>query len=406
MPGWHEATKELRQDGDVLTVGILQEQHPDRARLFMQWKGMDWPLLVDSYDLLEVPYVPITLLVDEYGVIREVQPDLRRLDRLRGTFFGKDFPRPETLPPPAGPPDLERLRREAAGTNDEDPGAWRAYGDALAVWGGEGRLDDAIRAYGEALHGAASPADTSAAKWAHFRLGVAHRARFDSDRREEGDFREAVEHWTRALELDPNQYIFRRRLQQYGPRLDKPYPFYDWIRAARAEIRDRGREPVELTVEPRGSEFAQPARELRPDSTAKQPDPRGRIVRDEAGFVEAETVTVPAEIEPGGSARVHLRFRPDSSRDVHWNNEVGGLELWVRAPRGWRTGRRLHRVEPPDEAVSGEVRTVEVEVRAPADAAPGVHYLPAYALYYVCEGVNGICMYRRQDLELPVRVAR
>jgi len=33
-------------------VGILEEQNPDRARLFMQWKQMGWPLLVDSYNLL------------------------------------------------------------------------------------------------------------------------------------------------------------------------------------------------------------------------------------------------------------------------------------------------------------------------------------------------------------------
>ena len=25
-------------------VGIIQEQHPDRARLFMQWKEMGWPI--------------------------------------------------------------------------------------------------------------------------------------------------------------------------------------------------------------------------------------------------------------------------------------------------------------------------------------------------------------------------
>ena len=70
MPGWHEATKDLQNDGKLQMVGIIQEQHPDRARLFMQWKQMGWPILVDSYNLLGVPYVPITLAVDEHGVIR------------------------------------------------------------------------------------------------------------------------------------------------------------------------------------------------------------------------------------------------------------------------------------------------------------------------------------------------
>ena len=71
-----------------------------------------------------------------------------------------------------------------------------------------------------------------------------------------GRFRKAVEHWERALALDSNQYIWRRRIQQYGPRLDKPYPFYDWIPEARADIEARGQSPVTLAVEPAGAEFA------------------------------------------------------------------------------------------------------------------------------------------------------
>ena len=40
----------------------------------------------------------------------------------------------------------------------------------------------------------------------------------------------------------------------------------------------------------------------------------------------------------------------------------------------------------------------------PADAPPGEQRLKAYALYYVCEGENGLCLYRRQDFEVPVFV--
>jgi len=36
-------------------VGIIEEQHPDRAQLFMQWKQMGWPVMVDSLNLLNVP---------------------------------------------------------------------------------------------------------------------------------------------------------------------------------------------------------------------------------------------------------------------------------------------------------------------------------------------------------------
>ena len=83
VPGWHEATREWQRGGELQQVGIIQEQHPDRARLFMQWKDMGWPILIDSLDLLETTVVPMTLLIDEYGVIRQIQPPRDDLQGLR-----------------------------------------------------------------------------------------------------------------------------------------------------------------------------------------------------------------------------------------------------------------------------------------------------------------------------------
>ena len=60
--------------------------------------------------------------------------------------------------------------------------------------------------------------------------------------------------------MDPSNYIWRRRLQQYGPRLDKPYPFYDWIETARRELKARGIEPHPLRARLTGAEIAQPLR--------------------------------------------------------------------------------------------------------------------------------------------------
>lgn len=378
-------------------LGIIQEQHPDRARLFMQWKQMGWPVLVDSYDLLEVPYVPITLTLDEHGVIREIHPPLGDAG-VDAAFLARDHPTPASLPEPGGPSDLEALRRSAQAEGTAE--AWRDLGDGLAVWGGEGRLEAAIQAFRRAAR--LDPDD----RWAQFRLGVALRERFDSDARRAGDFQAAVDHWTRALELDPNQYIFRRRLQQYGPRLDKPYPFYDWVHVAREEIRARGEEPAPLRVEPRGSEFAQPADRMVPDTAvAGEPDPEDAILRDDGTYVLSETTVVPASVEPGGSVRVHLRLQPNEENRAHWNNEVDDLKLWVEPPPGWEADRRLHTVERPPEIVSRETRRMEVELLAPGDATPGsVAEIPSYAVYYVCEGVNGICVYRRKDVTLRVPV--
>ena len=80
MPVWHEATKKLQAEGKVKMLGIIQEQHPDRCRLFMQWKQMDWPVMVDSLNLLGVEVVPITLAIDEAGVIREKLRDPSEID--------------------------------------------------------------------------------------------------------------------------------------------------------------------------------------------------------------------------------------------------------------------------------------------------------------------------------------
>ena len=135
---------------------------------------------------------------------------------------------------------------------------------------------EAISNYQEAIK--ISPDEASL----HFRLGVALRRRYEeyqgksTNHGQSNDFRAAVESWGRALELDPNPYIFRRRIQQYGPRLDKPYPFYDWIPLARKEITARGDHPVDLRVEPSGAEFAQPSRRFSAqDDETSAPDPKG-----------------------------------------------------------------------------------------------------------------------------------
>ncbi len=80
-------TAAAQQSGDVQMLGIVQEQHPDRARLFMQWKQMDWPVMVDSLNLLNVSVVPITLLIDERGIVRRrVPPRVAPRRRPRGSM--------------------------------------------------------------------------------------------------------------------------------------------------------------------------------------------------------------------------------------------------------------------------------------------------------------------------------
>ena len=394
MPGWHNATKELQDAGDLYVVGIIQEQHPDRARLFMQWKEMDWPVLVDSYNLLEVPYVPITLSLDEYGIVRKIHSPMQQPEDLEA-FLAQTFEAPAADLGAAAPPDVAELEKA---TRSGSADAWREYGDGLAAWGGPGRFDGTIDAYSRAAE------LDSEDGWALFRLGVAYRMRYDSDDPYQEDFQDAVTHWLAALDLDPNQYIWRRRIQQYGPRLDKPYSFYDWVVEARTDIEARGGSPAPLVVEPGGAEFAKPVKTFASSEAGDEPDPRGRVLRDDGQFIAVETVTVPPSIEPGTSARFHVVFRPIVETKAHWNNEAEDLAFWIDPPRGWEVEQQYLSIAIPPEPVTQETRKLEVEVRAPEGAESGTVTIPAYALYYVCEDVNGICMYRRQDVGLEIEI--
>lgn len=373
-------------------LGIIPEQHPERTRLFMQWKQMDWPILVDPYNLLAATRVPITVFIDEWGVIRQIGPQMDEVE----SFLAQTYP-PADFSSQSEPelPDLSELKQR---TQQNTAQSWRAYASALGLWGEGSEIDQAIVAYQRAVQ--IEPEDGPT----HFHLGVTYRKRYDSDHRQLEDFRKAVEHWDQALDIDPNQYIWRRRIQQYGPRLDKPYSFYDWVNEARREISARGEVPSQLRVEPGGAEFAYPSEDFQSAQAQKEePDPRGRIFRDEAEFVTAEITLVPARIVPGESARVHVVFRPNLDIKAHWNNEVDDLVFWVNPPPGWQVDEQFLTVANGPQVVSLEDRKVEFELYSPEGASLSVT-VPAYALYYVCEDIDGTCLYRRQDVSLEVRL--
>ena len=68
MPVWHAALQPYENAGQVAVVAIVQDQHPDRARLFLQWKRVGWPVLADSLDLLNLDTVPLTVAVDDIAL--------------------------------------------------------------------------------------------------------------------------------------------------------------------------------------------------------------------------------------------------------------------------------------------------------------------------------------------------
>jgi tetratricopeptide (TPR) repeat protein len=383
--------------GRLVLLGVTQEQHADRCRLFAQWKRCDWPILHDPINLLEAPAVPIVVAIDEHGTVRAVGP---RPETLDADFLDKTFAddAPTEAARSTGPRAAAGLRRKAE--SNPSAGTWRALGDALAIWGGAEQSDQAIDAYTRAL--ALDPSDKNAL----FRLGVAHRMRHESARRKPDDFQAAIDAWGRALELDPNRYIWRRRIEQYGPTLAKPYAFYDWVAQARAEISRRGDTPIPLTVEPYGSELAGPVRDVHAaKSGPSEPDPKGQIRRDEQRLIEAELVVVPRRVRPGQAVRVHVTFRPSAARKARWNNESTPLRVWIVGAEGWTISSRLLEAPEPDQPESVEVRRLEFEVKAPS-TAEGKTRLAAYALYNTCEEAGGRCLFLRQDLTAEVEVAR
>ncbi len=397
MPAWNTKIPKWIKEKNLVVLGIAQEQHPNRCRLFAQWHKLDWPILHDPINVMQTRGVPIEVAIDEHGIVRSTRPDSKTFEQ---EFLDKTFaPKSKETPSKskkAAKPDLATLRRRAEQSKSSD--AWRQLGDALVLWGEPAGINDAIDAYTRAIK--IKPDDGDA----HFRLGVCYRIRYESPQRTPTDFQKAVDHWTRARQIEPNQYIWRRRIEQYGPRATKPYPFYDWVQTAANDIKARGEKPVELRILPTGSEISDSDSELGNNQVEiKPPDPQGRILRDKQHLILTEVTVIPPYVKPGRTVRVHLTLRPDEKQKAHWNNEAEPLKLWIDPPAGWKATPQLLVTPQGNKPETSEPRNIEFEVQAPAKAS-GTSKLSAYALYYVCEGAGGTCSFLRQDIPITIKV--
>jgi len=374
VPGWHAFTKEWREKGDLALVGIVQEQHPDRARLFAQWQGLDFPILWDPFNLTGSKVVPITLAVDEHGIVRAVNPEREK--------FEDEFLR-VVFPPTA----------HSAAARVEIPGA---IADLMAH--DPAQLDAAVAA----LESAASrtPIDSIAL----FRAGVARRLRYDADGGNAADFQGSLDHWRGAWSLDPEQYIWRRRTQQYGPRMDKPYPFYDWVAEAQAQITARGETPVALGAQLTPSELAEKGRFV-PGGDEEEPDALKKVPLDTEGWLAIESATAFDTSGQTPVASLHLVLQPNAKLDVHFDDEAGPVVVWlgsVDQPDGFEFEARHHQLRPAKTGRAAEERRLAVDTRLRAGSRGGK--LRGYVLFYGCQGVEGTCRYLRHDFEVELRV--
>ncbi len=408
---WQKAVAPFVESGKLTVVGVVQEQHSERARLYAQWRQLDWPIFVDSLNLLDLKVVPVVVAIDESGVVRHT--------RLRPNGLAKKFVdveyRETTVPEGYNVvTELDPQQLQDRAEKSHTSTAWRDLGDACflaAPGGGLAHSCDPVAAYEKAVE--LDPKDGRA----QFRLGVALRHRSESRARHAGDAQAAVERWGLALAIDPDQYIRRRRIQQYGPRLDKPYNFYFWVDEARQGIAARGETPVALSVEPFGSELAPPVeRGQRADDgrsegrgtsqTKACRSDSSRLARDTQGFVSVDTMVTPARVRPGHQVRARATFRVNDRTRPYWNNEADDLTMCAAAVSGTELGEATSSWPNPEQPETREDRTLEFELSLDEGVKPGPLKISAYALYYVCENKGGKCRYLRQDFSLTVHVDR
>lgn len=373
-------------------LGVIQEQHAERCLLFADWQELDWPILHDPINSLGCNAVPITVAIDEQGVVRSTKPNP---DWVKHEFLAA----PQTGPvgPVEAPirPALRQKLSYAQSSNSAD--AWQDYGDAIMLWQPE-QATQAVDAYRQAIQ-------LKASTELHFRLGVALRHRSESIGRKSSDFSAAVTQWKTALRGDPNQYIWRRRIQQYGPRLDKPYPFYDWVDEAIAAITARdGVPPTALRIPLSGAERAHPtttsgSRNTQSESVS-DPDPENKIHRDFGKLVRIEPTVVTSSNPQQLGFRLHLDF--SLVGDASWNNEAEPLQVWFEDTKhvSPSTRRLLHQPQVLS-AESNENRVLDLEFAYDTEAQPTIR---GYALYYICEKSTRQCILRRQDFQIPIRI--
>ena len=348
--------------------------------------------------------VPVAVLIDEHGIVQSTRFRTADIEELVAQ---------EVEPPSAKPSTLDEkwANAESVKANFD----WTNASTREAIWFGDvslksKQLSDALKAYEYALEKAQASDDKDIRDMVpeiNFRLGVVMRARYDNkELGSPSDFEQASKFWTAARAGNPNQYIWRRRIEQYGPRQIKPYPFYDWVSEAFSDIVARGDQPVALTVPLSGAEIAKPSkRPIKKSSKSqpKNPDPDAKItlVDDQNPLIGHVSTIVPSRIKPGQTVRVHLQFFPEDNGK--WNNESSPMQVWINDSENGVSSRRLIEVPNAEDATSKEPRTVEFEFQTNKDAATGI--VSGFALFNVCTDDDGQCLFRRRNfkIEIPLK---
>ena len=94
MPVWHATIQKLAPE-NLAVIGVVQEQHSERTKLYKQWKQYDFPIAQDPVTKLGATVVPMFVGIDEHGIVRN--------NRLRpgglAKFLATEFEAPTTAAP-------------------------------------------------------------------------------------------------------------------------------------------------------------------------------------------------------------------------------------------------------------------------------------------------------------------
>lgn len=371
---WHAKAKPFVESGEMAILGVVQEQHAERAQLYKQWKQYDFSIAQDASTQLNLAAVPIPILIDEHGVVRKLRARPGDLDK----FIKQDFSAPSetAAASQSGGSEVAKLVMQA---------------NQILSSQTEPDVDKAIATFEQAV------ASEDKNGKALFGLGVAYRMRFDKSGNID-DFAKAAANWQAALAVNPNQYIWRRRIEQYGPRLTKPYPFYDWVETAQKEIVARGEEPVALKAKLTGTEVASPRQAANSaKDKPENPDPEAKILKDEK-FLAVTATTVPAVTKSKKQMRVHLHCSIEGAK---WNDEAPGMQVWIDDSSDGAPESRLLEYSVGNQK-PGSTRTVDFEFQL-ADAKQPAK-VRGFVLFHCCDD-SDVCFYYRKDFELPVQPA-
>ena len=344
---------------------------------------MDWPVYIDSFNLLEVEAVPMTFLVNPKGVITKVSPSKKNLDSILKNATNAINPT----------------------TSDDLEPYWstllkkRSF-NLFCNLASERNFVELFKSI--------KMLKKSDYKMRHehleFMTGVAYKMRSESPFRKLDDFSKAIDHWETALELRPNQYIWRRRIQQYGPILGKPYPFYDWVEIALKELKEKGEVPFNENFVLTESEQSI----LTPTQTSnkknyKIPDPFNKLKRGNMQFVNTRVLTIPSHPKTGRPFRVFVQLDLKQPDSVQWNNEGAASHLYFEKSNFNKTSIHRFWTGTKEKEYSTEQRIIDFELNYPRSGIIGGKKLPAgYIVVNLCDRLTGACFTRRIDFSIPI----